>query len=408
MEIPKANKPIFIVGCTRSGTKLVSRLIGGQADNFLITEHREKFHIPEDKSGVCEEHLWWNNFAFKLWGKDGNPIVRTPEYNESDIAQLKNIFLSLAGDKRLIVKNPQNILRIKFLKKMFPDALYIFCVRNPWHSLQSRVIGGQPKYLIGSQKNLELPDDLLLKSVYSWQESIDIYQEGKDDNWHVVRYEDMVFKPKETIGALFNFLGMDTHGEYFTKACAIPRDLEHTYYPIKRAFHKSRYQKEIMDIVEAGCAVFPYEASIDSVPGNAWHYYLAEKKYVDFKKIKSWTTKLGKKLIKKIVRLIFYTTGGAKKLYVSPLVFGALSQGGSTLITDNDDKLKNIVTHAQKGERVSFNALQMQYQRLRHYNKVIVMDSRGQPWLLLDNIAFSPAHRYDYTLLGEVEFIKYA
>src|SRR3989338_6851952 len=183
MDTPKEKRPVIIVGCTRSGTKLISRIIGGHPDNFLITEHREKFHIPEDRSGIGEEQLWWNNFTYELWSDKGKPLVRTPVYNERDIACARELFLSASGEKRLVIKNPQNILRTRFLKTMFPDALYVFCVRNPWHGLQSRVIGGKSKYLLRSRKNYELRGDLLLKSIYSWKESIDIYERENNENW---------------------------------------------------------------------------------------------------------------------------------------------------------------------------------------------------------------------------------
>ncbi|MBI2636808.1 MAG: sulfotransferase [Parcubacteria group bacterium] len=407
MEPKRAQRPVIIVGSTRSGTKLISRIIGGHPDNFLITEHREKFHIPEDRSGICEEFLWMNNFAYSSWRRDGNPHVRVPLYNEEDIAVMRDIYLRAAGNKRLVIKNPQNVMRVQFLKKMFPNALYIFCVRNPWHGAQSRLLAGNANYQLASQKNFELPDDLLLKSVYSWKESIDLYQREKNENWHAVRYEDVVFNTRETVKKVFDFLGMRQDGAYFEKACAVSRDLGHRYYPMKRAFRRSKHQKEIVELVQEGCKVFPYDASIDSVPGDSLHYYVFEKDIVDAKKVKARVEKFAKRIVKKIVRAIFYAAGGGKKLSVGPLVFGALSQGESTLITQEDERLKGIVASAKKGERVSFMTLQMQYYRLRNYQNVIVMDSKGEPWVLLKNIAFSPARRYAYTLSGDIVYIKH-
>lgn len=349
-----------------------------------------------------------NNFAYASWRKNGNPHVRVPIYNEDDITVMRDIFLKAAGGKRLVIKNPQNIMRTQFLKKMFPDALYVFCVRNPWHGAQSRLLAGNVNYQLASQKNFDLPDDLLLKSIYSWKESIDIYQKKRDENWHAVRYDDVVFKTRETIRKLFDFLGIQDDSEYFENVCAIPRDLEHTYYPMKQAFYKSKYQKEILEFVREGCEVFPYDASIDSVPGTAFYYYVFENKVVNTKKLKRWIVKQVMAALKAVVRLAFYARGSAQKLRVGPLVFGALAQGGSTLITQDDSRLAGIVKHATKGERVSFNAQQMQYQRLRHYPKAIIMDSKGTPRMLLANIDFSPAKRYDYTLSGDIGYVRYA
>jgi hypothetical protein len=406
METTHNKRPIIIVGSTRSGTKLISRIIGGHGDNFLITEHREKFHIPEDRSGICEEFLWMNNFEYESWRNNGNPHVRVPKYNEEDIAVMREILLKAAGNKRFVIKNPQNIMRIQFMKKMFPDALYIFCVRNPWHGAQSRLKAGNANYQLASQKNFELPNDLVLKSIFSWKESIDLYQKEKNENWHSVQYEDTVFKTRDTIKNAFDFLGMRDDKEYFEKASAVSKDLKHKYYPMKKAFYKSKYQKEIMDLVREGCKVFPYNESIDSVPGDAFNYYVFDKKYINVQGIKNKILKIIKSAAKKIISSLFYIIGGKNRLYVGSLVFGSLSQEASTLITEDTGKLKDIILNGKKDQKVSFNTLQMQYYRLLNFKKVILMDKNHFAWVILKNIAFAPSNRYDYTLTGEVEYIK--
>ncbi len=406
MTIQRDKRPVFIVGCTRSGTKLISRIIGGHSDNCLLTEHREKFHIPEDTTGVCECYPWWNNFAYTDWLKSGEPLVRTPVYNEKDIETVRNIFLDIAGDKRLIVKNPQNILRIPIIKKMFPEALFIFCVRNPWHGLQSRTISGRAKYLIASEKNKALPNDLLLKSIYSWKESIDIYNQERDENWYVVKYEDTVFDTKKTVKGTFEFLGMRDDPVYFEKAVAIPRDLKHSFYPVKKAFKKSKYKKEIIDIIKDGCEQFSYDMSVESIDGDAWNYYLKEKDYIDIPKIRTWITVRIKKVVKLLIRIVWSLRERDHILKVSPLVFGAFSAGATTIIISNDALVENSVLHAEKGKKVSFTILQMQYYRAKQYTKVVIMNSTGVPCLLLDNISFSPADGYDYILTGDMKFLN--
>ena len=402
----KHKRPIFIVGCTRSGTKLISRIVGGHNANFLITEHREKFHIPEDNSKICEEYIWWNNFANDHWDKRGEPNVRNPVYNDNDIDRVREIFLNLAGKKRLVVKNPQSILRIKILKKMFPNALYIFCVRNPWHGLQSRIISGQAKYLISSQENYNLPDDLLLKSVYSWKESIDIYNQEKDENWCVVKYEDTVFNTKQTLKNLFNFLAMPSKDEYFQKACSVPRDLKHTFYPVKRSFYKSKYKKQILDIIDAGCRQFGYKKSIELLPGNAIDYYLFKKEIVNFRLIWVKLKKIFKDVSKIILKIIFQISGRNSKLYVNQFVFGALARKSTTLVLEDDSNLESIISNASKNSVANFNTRQMQYYRLKNFDEVMIMDTKGVPWILLGDIKFSPMQNHDYKLNGHIKYIK--
>ena len=288
----------------------------------------------------------------------------------------------------------------------FPDALYIFCVRNPWHGAQSRLLAGNTNYQLASQKNFDLPNDLLLKSVFSWKDSIDLYQAEKNENWHDVRYENTVFKTKDTVRGVFEFLGMRDNPEYFEKACAVSKDLKHKYYPMKRAFKKSKYKKQILDLVREGTKIFPYEQAVNSVPGNAWQYYFTEVNVLPIKKIKTKIIKRIKQIAKKIICFVFNLSDRSNTLNVSPVVFGALSQEASTLVVLNDERLKDIAVNAKKGDKISFDCLQMQYYRLKHYKKVVVMDSKGKPYILLKNIDFLLSNRYNHLLTGEVEYIR--
>ena len=48
----------------------------------------------------------------------------------------------MAGDRRLVIKNPLGLPRVDMLKTMFPDALFVFALRAPWPTIQSATLKG--------------------------------------------------------------------------------------------------------------------------------------------------------------------------------------------------------------------------------------------------------------------------
>lgn len=269
-----ARRPIVIVGCPRSGTLLTSRILGGCDQHFLITEHANKErHCPEDGSGVNDAALWWRSFEYPLWDhRRSQPLVETPVYDEARIAKLRRFYLELSGSQRLVLKNPAHLTRIHFLKEMFPSAHFAYCVRHPWHTLQSMVIKRNRSFLLLTARNHELPDDLLLRAAFSWSEANDIYLRERDDNWVVVKYEDLVHRSEETVEALFDALDIDDE-RYVERAASLPQPGERNYYYIRRLYEKSRHRSQIAELLQPGCELFLYSLSFDGLRTDRSEYH---------------------------------------------------------------------------------------------------------------------------------------
>ncbi|MCB1853191.1 MAG: sulfotransferase, partial [Gammaproteobacteria bacterium] len=144
--------PIIVLGCPRSGTQLTARILGGFPGNFLVTEHSLKDKqrsCPEDRSGVVDHAIWWRHFRFAEYDElTGRPAVDTPIYDAGAIQKVREEYLDLAGTQRLVIKNPVHLLRVKMLQEMFPDARFVFCIRHPWHTIQSMIIKGNTSFLL--------------------------------------------------------------------------------------------------------------------------------------------------------------------------------------------------------------------------------------------------------------------
>ncbi len=123
-------KPIFLVGCMRSGTTMLSKFLGA---------HPEIIHCP---------------FELKdIWSKDGNVPMSSPKtrdttcpcLDEKDIkpGQLEQLTNALnqrmklvshrkkkSNDGTLLNKNPHFCNKMPFVNGLFPDARFIWIYRD--------------------------------------------------------------------------------------------------------------------------------------------------------------------------------------------------------------------------------------------------------------------------------------
>ncbi len=134
------DRPIFIVGAPRSGTSML----------FAILR-------------VSGKLAHWPGEAHEVWEADHHPALRDWDSNvlsaaDADIetvARIRRSFFLVTGrTRRLIDKTPRNALRIGFVDEIFPDARYIFLVREGRDNVNSLVNAWRtPRY-----RTYELPE----------------------------------------------------------------------------------------------------------------------------------------------------------------------------------------------------------------------------------------------------------
>ena len=271
--------PIFILGCPRSGTLLISRILGCPAKNFLITEHRNKTGCPEDRSGILDSRLWWNIFEFESWNpKFDRPSHEAPIVDTDNLARLKAIYENLAGDRRLVVKNPSNMVRIPLIKQMFPEAKFVFCVRNPWQTIssisQKAIAGkvGHESFHLRTPALSALDNDFLLRATHSWSEAIELYKRHKDETWITVRYEDVILNPQGEIDRLYQTLGIDDDRAKWT-AAQLPRQSERNYFAVKKLYDTSPFKAEIDELLARSCQNSSYSPGFEKLNVSGLRYW---------------------------------------------------------------------------------------------------------------------------------------
>lgn len=122
----RLRKPVLIIGAPRSGTHMLFRLLGNSS------------HLAH----------WRPSEAHEVWEADHHPALRGWESNvlgaqdasDETVRRIRREFLLVTGSKkRLLDKNPRNVLRIPFIEKVLPDAHYIFIKRDGRDTINSLI-----------------------------------------------------------------------------------------------------------------------------------------------------------------------------------------------------------------------------------------------------------------------------
>jgi len=284
-----ADGPIVVLGCPRSGTRLAARVLGQPEGHFLVTEHTDKSGLPEERSGVKDSELWWRHFRFHGEpDRAPRPPVELSRWDPAAALALAADYRRLAGDRRLVVKNPQNLMRVGQLRMLFPDAHFVFVLRDPLKVLASACEGNdrkagksfwrrlarrlsrrhrsQPKlpqaHLLKSPALALLPDDLFLRAAWSWAEACEVHGREQGPGWHLLRYEELTARPAETVAALYAALGIDDAAAA-ARAAALPRPPGPEREPaaLLAAIDASSCREEALQRLREGLRFCPYPAA---------------------------------------------------------------------------------------------------------------------------------------------------
>ena len=146
-------KPIFIVGCGRSGTTIFNDILSWHKDLAWISDYSTKYYTRLPVSAyLCK--LYRSKFMQYILGKrlpkpaEGNvlwdrchPVDNSPydpalaeiDVNSESFSRCRKLVsdhIRYSGKKRFINKNTRNSRRIRYLNEIFPDALFIHVLRD--------------------------------------------------------------------------------------------------------------------------------------------------------------------------------------------------------------------------------------------------------------------------------------
>ncbi len=246
-----SDRPIFVVGCPRSGTTMLSLMIHAHPrlamppeSRFLIKtwRKREKYgdlSTPEQRLALAKSCVRTGSKVRDL-GLDPDEtlqaILDAPPTLGSAFGTVFKLFADKHGAARWGDKRPAYYQEVDVLLRLFPDAQIVHIVRDgranvaslkkmpwwPYDSIGSMASWSQAEFC--SQRNAKrLPEDV----------------------FHVIRYESLVADPEPVLRELCAFLQED-----FVPAMLEPSEVR-SVVPEKKTWHVNLNQSVNTDRVES-------------------------------------------------------------------------------------------------------------------------------------------------------------
>ena len=243
-KLPVIERPIIILSAPRAGSTLLFETLAQAAGVYTIggESHRliESIDVLRPGGGSVTSN--------RLTAKDATAAI---------VAELRRRFASKLHDRdklppaagtrvRLLEKTPKNALRVPFLLRVYPDALFVFLQREPRANLSSmiqawrgrgwitypRLPGWNGPWSLLLPPGYERLQDRPLEEIvaFQWQAAnetvLDDLKSVPRDRWTTVRYEDLIRDPKSEISRLLQFAGLEMDSrlaEYLSKPLPLSR-----------------------------------------------------------------------------------------------------------------------------------------------------------------------------------------
>ncbi|NLC56609.1 MAG: sulfotransferase [Armatimonadetes bacterium] len=190
---PGDGPPVFLSGCNRGGTSILSLLLG---------QHPELHNIGR---GRHHEGQWIWNKRFYDWSHHRwavEPWVRRMRKTSDDatprlVAYFRRAFAAACPSGRLLEKTPANAVRIPFIDRLYPDCYVIHVLRDGRHTAASLIARGvkmpyAPQQWVGVH-SIALPDLERLGPARGL----------------LVRYEELLASPLELLLRICRHCGLD-------------------------------------------------------------------------------------------------------------------------------------------------------------------------------------------------------
>jgi hypothetical protein len=237
------DRPIFIVGCHRSGTTILYEIMARHPDlafftnassllpDLPIVTNRALDFVGERDSALerfCQDDLTFTyrtpSEGIRIWERhvDAEADYRLDERYENPAmeAYLRSTIqkhVAYFGARRFINKNPDNSVRIRYLNKLFPDAHFINIVRDGravcasllrFRQNAATFFGPEHRHARGGVKAGDWPriqthwdTDPVLSVGLLWRDVMDTIERDRaalpGERYTQVIYEDFVASPME-------------------------------------------------------------------------------------------------------------------------------------------------------------------------------------------------------------------
>jgi hypothetical protein len=254
VERPKrlAGEPeaIFIVGVSRSGTTLMRRILDKHSRIGIATENHYLGHLLawegarsyfrrvgdlhddravrrlvdliysgelQRRSRLRELSPYWRWLTERVPQADIEAYLLASDRSERGVFEA---FLRIYADRRgkaiMGEKTPAHLAYIDTLLEWFPDGRVIHCMRDP-RAIYVSELRRRSEHAVGipyrqlARVPALLERFVLLEVVWAWASAVKhhrVLRRRYPDRYRLVRFEDLVAAPDETLAAVGGFLGV--------------------------------------------------------------------------------------------------------------------------------------------------------------------------------------------------------
>ncbi|WP_214109449.1 sulfotransferase family protein [Acrocarpospora catenulata] len=207
-----SERPIFVVGCPRSGTTLLQLMLHSHPriavppeTRILVQVYRARRQFgdmrePANRRALAKRIALGSRTQFRDLEVDPDAFIRRavdgPGSLGSIIGLVYQMFAERHGKVRWGDKRPPYIRHLDAVLAMFPDAQIIHLIRDG-------------RDCVSSLKEMPWFKGDTYEAVHRWAEAIDIGRKVKlpADSYYELRYEDLTADPVGALSGLCTFLG---------------------------------------------------------------------------------------------------------------------------------------------------------------------------------------------------------
>ncbi len=268
-------KPVFFLGTGRSGSTILGKILSMHREVGFLNEPKALWHAIHPEEDLIGSYSL-KPAHYRLTEEDATDELR------KRANRLFGAYLAATLSKRVVDKYPELIFRVPFIRTIFPDAKFLFLVRNGWDTCRS--VGGWSKRLGAKINDNEIHNwwglnnrkwNLLLEQLVATDPNFDgIVKEVKQfsshtdmaavewivtmreglrflqtypDCVHMIRYEDFVSKPDIYLNRVLEFCELPPDKKFSSYACKVltpasskkPLDINPAIVPIFQETMKS-------------------------------------------------------------------------------------------------------------------------------------------------------------------------
>lgn len=233
----RLKRPIFMIGCPRSGTTIAVRLFALHPDVANFSEAPEIWD-PHHYMDYEADHYWT---AAAVRPEDAARLHARFEYHRR-----------WHGKLRFLNKYPRSSVRLDYIRAVFPDAVFIHVVRDGRAVAASMLafIRRSPRRQHGPMPFCHPPnwrglvrEDKLEQVALQWREIVQHIRSKRVElgaAYHEFRYEELCENPRQVLEAAYRFAGLPVDEDVLGR---LPARLDSTNYKWKTELNPEQIEK---------------------------------------------------------------------------------------------------------------------------------------------------------------------